>query len=152
MINRRNTVFAGLAAAGAALAAPALARDKSAKATVLIEQTFLKANPDLKTDLRAFIEANWFAMDALGVQQGIFTSYWLMKDIDPNNDWDFVMAVGYPQDGGFEQADTNAKFKAIRAAHKEVRINDRGLKELGSIVRHHRLKIVGGTLALPKKR
>ncbi len=141
---RRDIIAIG--AVGAALSAtlPALAKSSSAAPTVLIEQTYLKANPGLRADLALFIEKNWFAMDEEGVRQGIFTSYWLMDDIDENADWDLVMAVGYPQLGGYEQPETNAKFNAIRAAHKEIPINGLGLKALGSIVKHHRLKLGGG--------
>jgi hypothetical protein len=138
---------ASAAVAGLAIPIPASAT-KASKPTVLIEQTFLKALPGLKQDLAAFITKNWFVMDQEGVKQGIFTSYWLMEDIDENNDWDLVMAVGYPQVGGYEETDTKAKFMAIRSAHKEIKINGRGLKDIGKIVRHHRLRLSGGNTSI----
>jgi hypothetical protein len=136
-----------LAGAGAvALAAVPARAEKLATAatTVLIEQTYLKANEGLKDDLRTFIEQNWFVMDQKGVEQGIFTSFWLMEDVDENAAWDFVMAVGYPQLEGYENADTKPKFDAIRTAHVPVPVNGKTLKDLGKIVQHHRLKLGGG--------
>ena len=141
---RRDVIAIGAVGVALLTTRPALAKNKDAAPTVLIEQTYLKANPGLGADLALFIEKNWFAMDEEGVRQGIFTSYWLMDDIDENADWDLVMAVGYPQLGGYEQPEANAKFKAIRAAHTEIPINGLGLKALGSIVKHHRLKLGGG--------
>jgi hypothetical protein len=135
-------------AAGVALPVSALAASSTVKPTVLIEQTFLKALPGLRQDLAEFITKNWFAMDQEGVKQGIFTSYWLMEDIDENKDWDLVVSVGYPQPGGYEEAETKAKFMAIRSAHKEIKINDRGLKDIGSVVKHHRLKLSGGNTSI----
>jgi hypothetical protein len=116
----------------------------AASSTVLIEQTYLKANAGLKGDLRTFIEHNWFVMDQKGVEQGIFTSFWLMEDVDENGAWDFVMAVGYPQLEGYENAETKPKFDAISKAHVPVPVNGRILKDLGKIVHHHRLKVGGG--------
>jgi hypothetical protein len=144
-LDRRKalSLFAATAALATVRSATA-AETKSSATTVLIEETFLKANDGLRKDLADFITKNWFAMDEEGVKQGIFTSYWLMEDIDENADWDLVMAVGYPQLGGYEEPTTKAKFNAIRAAHKEVLINGNNLKALGKIVRHHRLKINGG--------
>jgi hypothetical protein len=136
-----------LAGAGAVAFVATLAKageSKAAATTVLIEQTYLKASEGLKDDLRTFIEQNWFVMDQKGVDQGIFTSFWLMEDIDENATWDFVMAVGYPQLEGYENADTKPKFDAIRKAHVPVPVDGRLLKDLGKIVHHHRLKVGGG--------
>jgi hypothetical protein len=144
-LDRRGALAIIGATAALTTTAPATAAaTKSSATTVLIEETFLKANDGLRKDLADFITKNWFVMDEEGVKQGIFTSYWLMEDIDENADWDLVMAVGYPQLGGYEEPATKAKFNAIRAAHKEVLINGNNLKALGKIVRHHRLKISGG--------
>jgi hypothetical protein len=142
-LSRRTAFGLGLASAGSFLAPAALAK-KAATKTVMIEQTFLKAKPDLRTDLAAYIEKNWFVMDQEGVRQGIFTSYWLMEDSDENADWDLVVAVGYPQPSGYEDPETKRKFKAISDAHKEELIKGRKLSELGTIIRHHRLKLIGG--------
>jgi hypothetical protein len=110
--------------------------------TVLVEQTYLKALPDLRADLTRYIVANWFAMDQRGFDAGIFTSFALYEETEENKDWDLVMAVGYPQALGYDDPTATSIFKEIRRTHKEVLINGRALKELGSIVRHHKLKIV----------
>jgi hypothetical protein len=141
--SRRET-FAG-AGVVALAATPARAEQlQEADHTVLIEQTYLKAYDGLKDDLRTFIERNWFVMDQKGVEQGIFTSFWLMEDVDENASWDFVMAVGYPQLEGYENSDAKLKFDAIRKAHVPVPVNGKLLKDLGKIVHHHRLKVGGG--------
>ncbi len=138
-LNRRALLATGLVlpivhSANAKVAGP--------KQTVLYEHTFLKAVPDRRASLSTYIKTNWFQMDKKGLEQGIFTSYELLAEIDENKDWDFVMVVGYPQLQGYEEPATMMAFKAIRTAHKEVLIEGQGLKELGSIVRHHRLKVV----------
>jgi hypothetical protein len=144
-LDRRETLaIIGAAVALTTTAPTTVAAANLSATTVLIEETFLKANEGLRKDLADFITKNWFVMDEEGVKQGIFTSYWLMEDIDENADWDLVVAVGYPQLGGYEDPATKAKFNAISAMHKEVLINGNNLKALGKIVRHHRLKISGG--------
>ncbi len=144
LLNRRDALALVGAGSALALSKPVIAVPGSPATTVLIEETFLKANEGLRQDLTSFITKNWFVMDEEGVKQGIFTSYWLMEDIDENAEWDLVMAVGYPQAGGYEEPATKTKFNAIRAAHNEILINGKRLKELGRIVRHHRLKLSGG--------
>jgi hypothetical protein len=142
-LSRRQALSGATFAALAAV--PAQAEKLGAAAsTVLIEQTYLKANAGRKADLRLFIERNWFVMDQKGIDLGIFTSFWLMEDVDENSAWDFVMAVGYPQLEGYEHPDTKSKFDAISKAHVPVPVNGRMLKDLGKIVHHHRLKVGGG--------
>lgn len=138
-LTRRGALLAAGLGTIAAASTPARA---APAATVLIEQTYLKAIPGKRADLIAFITANWFAMDRIGVERGLFTSYRLFADIDDNPDWDLVMVVGYPQPEGYEQPATKAAFDAIRAAHRQVLIDRQGLGDLGRIVRHHRLKSV----------
>jgi hypothetical protein len=106
---------------------------------VQYEHTFLKAKPQRREDMLRYIEANWFVMDKAGGKQGIFISYQLLEGIDENKDWDAVMVVGYPQ--AHEESATMAAFKAIRAAHKGRLIDGFALKDLGEIVRHHRLRV-----------
>jgi hypothetical protein len=150
-LSRRQTLAGAGVATLAAMPVRALA-EKGTANTVLIEQTYLKANDGMKDDLRAFIEQNWFVMDQTGVDQGIFTSFWLMEDVDENAAWDFVMAVGYPQLEGYENAETKPKFDAIRKAHVPVSVNGKLLKDLGKIVQHHRLKVGGGNRRIGMER
>jgi len=149
-VTRRNAL-AGLGVAAVVLPAEA-AVGKASAATVLIEQTYLKANAGLRADLANYIEKNWFAMDQIGLDQGIFTSFWLMDAIDSDDQWDFVMAVGYPQLGGYEAPATKAAFDAIRKAHRDVPVNGRSLKDLGKIVQHYRLRVGGGNRLIGKAR
>ena len=132
-----------LLGAGSMRGASATASATSTKEqkTVLVEQTYLKAKPGRRVDLIRFIELNWYAMDRKGVEAGIFTSYRLMEEIDENKDWDLVMAVGYPNLMGYEEPATKARFKSIRSAHQEILVDGRSLKDLGDIVRHHRLSL-----------
>lgn len=109
--------------------------------TVMFEQTHLKAKPGLRDALARYIELNWFAMDKIGMDAGLFTSYDLLAAIDDSKEWDLVMVVGYPQAEGFSEPKTRDAFLAIRRAHVEVRVDGMGLKELGDIVAHHRLKV-----------
>jgi hypothetical protein len=150
-LSRRTAVGVGAISVGSFLTPIASAKKAEAK-TIMIEQTFLKAKPELRADLAAYIQKNWFVMDQEGVRQGIFTSYWLMEDSDENADWDLVVAVGYPQPAGYEDLETKRKFKAISDAHKEELINGRKLNELGAIVRHHRLKLIGGNSRITNNR
>jgi hypothetical protein len=139
---RRSLLVASGIAVGSAAGARAAGTPPAP--TVLVEQTYLKAAPGKRAALAAYIKANWFAMDARGRDAGIFTSFALYEDIDDNADWDLVVAVGYPQGEGYEAPATKAAFDAIRKAHVEVLEGGLGLKDLGTIVRHHRLRPVGG--------
>ena len=140
-IRRRSLLSAPLVLTAGAGSAAAT---KVAAATVLVEQTFLKAEPGCRADLARYIEANWFALDRQGVARGIFTSYALYEDIDANAEWDLMVAVGYPQAEGYEDPATQAIFKALKAAHVDVPINGRSLAALGRIVAHHRLRLMVG--------
>jgi hypothetical protein len=113
-----------------------------APGTKLYEHTFLKAKPGLRAELGRFIATNWFAMDQKGLEQGIFTSYWLLEEKEDNEAWDYVMVVGYPTELGYGEPRATELFQAIRKAHVGVKIDGKGLRELGDIVGNHRLKLV----------
>jgi hypothetical protein len=139
---RRNALaLAGLPAMMALCGAGAAHAKSPSPSTQMLEQTYLKAKPERKEALARYIELNWFVMDKLGMQAGIFTSFDLLAAIDDNKDWDLVMVVGYPQDQGFSDPKARDTFMAIRQAHVEVKVDGLGLKELGDIVQHHRLKL-----------
>jgi hypothetical protein len=139
-INRRNALILG--ATVSVISSTAKAASPVTSNTVLIEQTYLKAKTGLKSALIRFIESNWFAMDRKGLEAGIFTFYELLEDIDENKDWDVVMSVGYPNAEGYEDPKTKATFKTIRSEHQEIRVEGKSLKELGEIVKHHRLRLI----------
>lgn len=140
---RRQSLAAGLVGVAAFSAeSTASATFGLATGTKLYEHTFLKAKPGLRTDLGQFIKANWFPMDQKGVELGIFTSYWLLEETGENAAWDFVMVVGYPTELGYGDPRTTELFQAIRKAHSEIKINGKGMRELGDFVGNHRLKLV----------
>jgi hypothetical protein len=133
----------GLAGMSAlSLAGAASAQVGLAPGTKLFEHTFLKAKPRLRAALGQYIKANWLVMDQKGLEQGIFTSYWLLEEIDRNRAWDYVMVVGYPTELGYGEPRAVEVFQAISKAHVEVKIEGKGLRQLGDIVGNHRLKVV----------
>ncbi len=143
------TPFAALASALAFAAAPAAAATApapaAARATMVIEWTRLKALPGQRANLTSFIFLNWFAMDAKAVEQGLFTSYRLIANPAADGDWDLLVEVGYPTPAGYDDPATQAAFGAIRAAHRQVPVEGKTLKELGTILGTERLPVLTGT-------
>lgn len=126
-----------LPAAGVAAAAW---RD-APRPAVVEEWTFLQSFDPDPTDLIAFIEANWFAMDARAVAAGLFSHYrlWRVDGLagDPAFGWNLIVAVGYPDPAGYDGV--RAAFEAIRTAHVPVPIRGKLLQDLGRIVGSRRL-------------
>lgn len=131
---------APLSATPAPAAAPTQAR-----ATQVVEWTRLKAKPGERANLAAFITANWFAMDARAVEQGLFTSYRLIGNPAADGAWDLLVEVGYPTAEGYDDPATRAGFTAIRAAHRTVPVDGKTLNDLGTILGTERLIILDGT-------
>lgn len=146
---RRFYVAAALAAGltGAAGLNPVRAEtsaSSSAPQTLHVTQTYLRAEPGRRADLIKYIQRNWFVMDQIGLEQGLFTSFGLLERQEAAvADWDVIVTVGYPTVDGHEAPGVADAFRAIRSAHKEVKIDGRGFKELGVIVRHYGLRVVG---------
>jgi hypothetical protein len=113
---------------------------QQAQQTLVIERTYLKANPQKKEALAQFIVANWFAMDRIGLDAGLFISYRLSENLDPAADWDFEVAVGYPNAEGYQSATVQARFEDIRTRHKTILIEGQSLRDLGRIVRTDRVR------------
>lgn len=139
-----------LMAVAVAIAAPiatpaALAHDVVTPAsapTRHITQTYLRAAPGKRAALIAYIDRNWFAMDRVGIDQGLFTRYALMQRADDTDaDWDIIVTVGYPTARGHDAPGVAEAFNMIRAAHREIKVDGLGLKELGTIVRHYPLTL-----------
>ena len=124
--------------------APATAQEPAeAGETRHVTHTYLRAKPGLRDDLITYIRTNWFAMDRIGIEQGLFTSYALLERGESSKaDWDVIVAVGYPTAQGHDAPGVADAFEAIEAGHKEIKINGRGLVELGEIVQHHPLTLV----------
>lgn len=142
MIARLALALALASITPAALATPP--ETPVAKAPTLhVTHTYLRATPGKRAALIAYIKANWFAMDRIGIQQGLFTSYALLERADSETaDWDVIVAVGYPTAQGHDAPGVADAFKKIRAAHREVKIDGQSLAQLGTIVRHYPLTLV----------
>lgn len=143
---RAAAALAVLAFASAPLAAAQAAPAPAAvRATAVVEWTRLKALPGERDNLAAFITANWFAMDAKALEQGLFTSYRLIANPATDGAWDLLVEVGYPTPAGYDDPSTQAAFGAIRAAHKVVPVGGKTLRELGTILGTERLPVLTGT-------
>jgi hypothetical protein len=138
----RRMAMGGTALLLAGSAAAAKKPAKSMSAAVMIEQTYLKAQPGSRAALIRYIRANWFALDQKAVEQGLFTGYYLFESMEEGADWDLLVMVGYPQALGYDDPVTQAAFKKISAKHKEVLIGGKGLKQLGAVTKSERLKTV----------
>lgn len=136
------------AVAGITPAAPAPAQTApgarvSERRTLHVTHTYLRAAPGKRAALISYIERNWFVMDHIGIEQGLFTSYALLERADDSDaDWDVIVAVGYPTAQGHDAPGVAQAFTKIRAAHRETKIEGLGLNQLGTIVRHHPLTLV----------
>ena len=125
-----------------AQSAPAQSAEVSKLPTLHVTHTYLRAAPGKRAALIAYIERNWFVMDHIGIEQGLFTSYSLLERADDTTaDWDVIVAVGYPTIMGHDAPGTADAFRKIRVAHRETKVDGLGLTELGSIVRHYPLTL-----------
>jgi hypothetical protein len=128
-----------LLASSTPVEAPLLQSLTSAE-TQVIERTYLKASSGQRAALAKFIVANWFELDRIAKEQGLFTHYRLSENLNAAADWDFEVAVGYPNAEGYQNSDVQARFAEIRKAHTTILIDGKGLKELGRIVRSDRIR------------
>ncbi|NBW36333.1 MAG: hypothetical protein EBR30_15205 [Cytophagia bacterium] len=99
--------------------------------------TYLKANPGEHSNVKAFLERNWLAMDSIAVVQGLINKYELIENIEgqhnPNTKWNFIVAVEYFTRNTY--TDIADKFELIRKQHQTIKIEGKTLKELGSILK-----------------
>ena len=94
--------------------------------------TYLKAAPGRLAHLERYVRANWFAMDAAAVRQGLFVSYkWLDTGRD-DGPWNAVVIVTYNDDKGF--AGIEERWGPIRSAHKEVRPDGLAFPDVGRVI------------------
>lgn len=123
------------------LLAAAPAAPVPAAPTLVIERTLLKAAPGKREALARFIVANWFAMDRIAVSQRLFTGYRLYENAaGADAAWDLAVEVGYPNPAGYDDSAVQARFAAIRAAHRTVPIDGQVLADLGRIIGSERLR------------
>lgn len=111
---------------------PAASPSAPGQARRAVELTFLKALPGERERLRRFIVANWFEMDRVAKLQGLMDEYRLLESTTDDADWHVLVMVSYHDDRGYEGI--AEAFERIRRAHATVRIDGKGLRELGTIV------------------
>jgi hypothetical protein len=122
----------GLMAAGRPAWAAADTRPRETTPARVVTLTYLKSQPGRLAQLERFIRANWFAMDAVAVQQGLFADYgWLDSGTD-DGPWNAIVMVTYNDDKGF--AGIQDRWAGIKAAHKEVRPDDLPFRDLGRVL------------------
>ncbi len=106
--------------------------------------TYLKAKAGQEAALRRFVEWNWFAMDEIAVEQGLFKGYRLAQNMAPADDetaWDLMVAVEYFGDQSY--AEIADAFEAIRSAHKSRPVDGKSFRDLGTVVRSERVRFLG---------
>jgi hypothetical protein len=94
--------------------------------------TFLQSQPGKLRELERFVRANWFAMDEIAVQQGLFVSYEWLDLGDDSSPWNALVIVTYNDEKGFDGI--AQRWAPIKAAHEEVRPDGLGMKELGRVL------------------
>jgi hypothetical protein len=102
-----------------------------------VELTFLKSNPGQREQLKSFIVLNWFAMDKIAKQQGLMSAFTVMDTGTDEGPWNILVSVTYMNDKGYEGI--SEAFEKIRRAHTTVRVEGKGLRELGAIVESKRM-------------
>lgn len=95
--------------------------------------TYIKANqPNMRESLKKYIEQNWFAMDSIAVERGLFGQYELYENQADSATWDFIVAVEYFTENGY--ADVEDQFEEIRRKHKTANIKGLSFQDLGKVV------------------
>lgn len=149
---KRALFVAALALGSPVWAASTPAAPMAAPQTVTrnVTHTYLRALPGKRAALIEYIKRNWFAMDRIGIERGLFTSYSLLERAEGDDaDWDVIVAVGYPTPQGHDAPGVAEAFRAIRAAHREEKIDGLGLAQLGVIVRHYPLLVADQSAVRP---
>ena len=119
-------------AATAAEDRPALKEGAAATASRTVTLTYLKAAPGRLAHMERYVRANWFAMDAAAVSQGLFVSYKWLDTGREDGPWNAVVIVTYNDDKGF--AGIEERWGPIRSAHKEVRPDGLAWRDIGRVV------------------
>ena len=104
----------------------------TAAASRTVTLTYLKAAPGRLAHLERYVRANWFAIDAAAVRQGLFVSYkWLDTGRD-DGPWNALVIVTYNDDKGF--AGIEERWNSIKPTHKEVRPDGLAFPDVGLVV------------------
>jgi hypothetical protein len=94
--------------------------------------TYLQAKPGRLAALRAYIQANWFAMDEIAVKRGLMVNYQWLDTGEEGGPWNAIVLVTYADDRGF--AGIEAQWAEIKAAHQEVPVEGLRFGDLGRVV------------------
>lgn len=145
----RSALFAVMAAllpaSCAGGAEPGPTSERARPETKSYEMTFLRSKEPDPADLVAFIERNWFAMDAQATAQGLMTSYRLMSSTGDDGPWNVVVIVGYPTREGYDAI--GPAFERIRADHVVAPVGGKTrIADLGVVVTTRRVFPNGGEL------
>lgn len=105
------------------------AASKPARAVTV---TYLRSQPGKLPELERFVRANWFAMDAIAVQQGLLVAYEWLDTGDDSSPWNALVIVTYADDKGFDGI--AQRWAPIKAAHVEIRPDGMGMKDLGRVL------------------
>lgn len=146
LLHRVRHAFLGLSVLLAISIAPAFAQSPAPTTTVrqsaapiqagpssrVVTMTYLKSKPARLALLERYIRANWFEMDAVAVEQGLFVSHeWLDTGSD-SGDWNAIVIVTYNDEQGFEGI--QSRWATIRSSHKDIFPDGLAMRELGRVV------------------
>lgn len=103
--------------------------------------TYIKSKNNQPELLKEYIIANWFAMDEIAVDRGLFRDYQLLENADKseNRQWDIIVAVEYF--GTETYANIAKAFEEIRGAHEVVEITGFDGREGFDIVNGNSLSV-----------
>ncbi len=116
---------------------PVYAPQEAPSGVKVYEYTFLQSlapKPDAAIE---YITKNWFVMDEIAVKQGLMLNYSLFEASAESENWNIVVAVGYPTEQGYEAI--VKEFEAIRKQHTKVLVNGKDLSGLAKIVGSRKL-------------
>ena len=98
----------------------------------VVTMTYLKSAPGKLSQLERYVRANWFAMDKIAVEQGLFVSYLWLDTGSDEGPWNAIVMVTYRDAQGF--AGIEHEWAGIKAAHSEVLIDGASQADLGRVV------------------
>jgi hypothetical protein len=98
----------------------------------VVTMTYLKSAPGKLGQLERYVRANWFAMDKIAVERGLFVSYLWLDTGSDDGPWNAVVMVTYRDAQGF--AGIEQEWAGIKAAHREVLIDGAKQADLGRVV------------------
>lgn len=101
--------------------------------------TYIKAKEDQRNNLKQFLIKNWFKMDSIAVQRGLFNDYKLLENSSASSEieWDYIVAVEYYTKGTY--SDIQDEWMEIRSNHQTVKIDGYSFPELGAVVKSENL-------------